>query len=331
VFVTRDDGTVGRPDVQRDAGGRFRSLIDCQGRRGRQQVEIEARDEWGAEVLANFPVWCGDTPPSEVTFAPVDGGDAPPASAAAGEQALHALVNETRAQAGLAPLAFDPALAAVARAHSDDMAQTGIVGHVSPTTGTAADRVRSAGIRTGLVLENVARAYGVREAHDGLLNSPGHRANLMSAQATHIGIGLHIGREVGGRRELLVTEVFTRVPPAIDKAKARSSVRTRIHAAAKLADSEATSAVAQQLAEDLAGGASLETAVARANKSLGATRRIARANTLSTVVADLDTFDVKTVAAQQGYTHVGVGVAQGTHDQIGPGAIYVVVIVAQIR
>ncbi|MBE7448064.1 MAG: CAP domain-containing protein [Kofleriaceae bacterium] len=84
-------------------------------------------------------------------------------------------------------------MAEVARAHSREMRVTGVVGHVSALTGSAADRVKVAGIRTGLVLENIARAYGIAEAQAGLMNSPGHRANLLSRAATHVGIGIELG------------------------------------------------------------------------------------------------------------------------------------------
>ena len=84
-------------------------------------------------------------------------------------------------------------LVQVARAHSRDMRDTGVVAHVSPTTGSAGDRVRAGNIKSSLVLENVARAYGVGEAEEGLMNSPGHRANILSRDATHMGLGVVLG------------------------------------------------------------------------------------------------------------------------------------------
>ena len=103
---------------------------------------------------------------------------------------LLALVNRDRQVAGLPGLLWDEHVADVARGHSTEMRRTKIVAHLSPVTGSAADRVRAAKIKTAVVLENVARAYGLGEAHQGLMNSPGHRANLMSHAATHLGIGV---------------------------------------------------------------------------------------------------------------------------------------------
>ena len=48
-------------------------------------------------------------------------------------------------------------------------------------------RVRAVGIRTPVVLENIARAYGVAEAQSGLMNSPGHRAIITDCGLTEAG------------------------------------------------------------------------------------------------------------------------------------------------
>ncbi len=68
-----------------------------------------------------------------------------------------ALVNRDRISAGLSPVTVDPRLAAIARAHCQDMVDHDFVGHVSKRTGNGADRVRHAGLAPELLLENVAR------------------------------------------------------------------------------------------------------------------------------------------------------------------------------
>src|SRR5204862_7468206 len=127
--------------------------------------------------------------------------------------------------------------------------RTKVVAHVSPTTGSAADRVRVAKIKTAVVLENVARAYGIGEAHQGLMNSPGHRANLLSGTATHIGIGIVFGDEVSGRREIFITQVFIRVPPKVDAATAAELIRKRIAAVRPVGTDPALAGIAQDLAD----------------------------------------------------------------------------------
>ncbi len=80
-------------------------------------------------------------------------------SAEASEQEVLTLVNRDRAAAGLPGVTWDARLAQIARAHSHDMADHDFVGHVSPRTGTALDRVHKAGLEPTLILENVGRAY----------------------------------------------------------------------------------------------------------------------------------------------------------------------------
>ena len=118
-------------------------------------------------------------------------------------------MNRDRARAGLPALMVDPRLTAIARAHSQDMADHDFVGHVSPRTGTAMDRVRRAGLRPELVLENVGRAYGASEAESGFLASPGHRGNLLDPHARRLGVGVVFGREVTGTRPMFVTQLMT--------------------------------------------------------------------------------------------------------------------------
>ena len=72
------------------------------------------------------------------------------------ERRLLAMVNRDRGAHNLATLQWDDRVAAVSRAHSEEMKRTKNVAHISPTTGSAADRVRAARIKTAVVLENVA-------------------------------------------------------------------------------------------------------------------------------------------------------------------------------
>jgi uncharacterized protein YkwD len=163
-------------------------------------------------VLANFPVWCGTAPPSSIRFDPAP--EEPADSLEQAERCLLDSVNRDRAAAGLPELVWDSALAEVARNYSEEMRRTHLVAHISPTTGSVADRLRAAQIAVRVVLENVARASGVREVHRALMSSPGHRANLMSTEVVRIGIGVGFGDEIAGRRDLFITQVFTSAPVA---------------------------------------------------------------------------------------------------------------------
>ena len=122
----------------------------------------------------------------------------------AAEAELLRLVNAEREAAGLAPLEADPELAAVGRAHAEEMFRLGYFAHVSPVSGEPGDRLDAAGVRYLASGENLAYAPTVEVAHRGLMNSPGHRANILNPVYTRLGVGI-IRSE---RRGLMITQEF---------------------------------------------------------------------------------------------------------------------------
>ncbi len=329
VFVTRDDGTTERLALALGRSGGFKATVACGAHAGRQEVEISAADAKGSTVLANFPIWCGGEPPSSLTVAPtLDDRDV--TSTTAAEKRLFELANHDRVAAGLPGLQWDERVAVVARAHSEEMRQTKVVAHVSPTTGSAADRVRAANIKTALVLENVARAYGVGEAHQGLMNSPGHRANVMSTAATHAGIGVVLGEEISGRRELFITQVFIRIPPKIDPAAVAELVRARIANLRAVVIDPRLAATAKTLATGLAAGKPRDALWPEATKELDKLGNVyGRVGSVITAVAETDSIDAAALVGDYKPDAIGIGVAQGMHPEIGDNAIWIVVLMAE--
>ncbi len=106
------------------------------------------------------------------------------------ERQMLALVNEERTSVGLAPLEMDPRLVPVARAHSAEMFRLKYFGHESPVSGSPFDRISAAGISYHRAGENLAYAHSVAVAHRGLMESPGHRENILRPEFTRIGIGV---------------------------------------------------------------------------------------------------------------------------------------------
>ena len=206
AFVTAPDGKTEQLTLGGDAR-RFQGTFHCGPERGAYQVEITGEDRFGSTVLANFPIYCGRAAPTTLSV-PRQAAEAVVTDGVSAEAAVLRLVAQDRARAGLPPLVPDTRLAEVARAHCRDMLAHGFVGHVSPSTGSAADRVARAKIRASLILENVARAYTPGEVERGLMASPGHRRNILSGDVTRIGVGAMLSEALGGARELLVTQVF---------------------------------------------------------------------------------------------------------------------------
>jgi len=118
------------------------------------------------------------------------------AGVSAPEADIIAQVNAERARRGLKPLKFSPRLAVVARGHSYDMAIRHYRSHNSPEGSTPADRVRGVGVEAAAVAENIyvddyhkLESLGAR-ALEGWLESPEHRANLLSPDFVETGIGI---------------------------------------------------------------------------------------------------------------------------------------------
>jgi uncharacterized protein YkwD len=120
------------------------------------------------------------------------------------EAQMLALVNQERITRGLKPLAPDPALLEVARAHSADMFARGYFAHVTPEGLSPFDRMTQARAAFRIAGENLALAPTVKLAHTGLMNSPGHRANILRPEFGRVGVGIMDG----GFRGIMVSQEF---------------------------------------------------------------------------------------------------------------------------
>jgi uncharacterized YkwD family protein len=119
------------------------------------------------------------------------------------EREMVEYVNQERVKAGIAPLQVDLELARVARIKSQDMVDNGYFDHNSPTHGSPFEMMRSFGISYRSAGENIAKNSSVMGAHTALMNSEGHRANILNPGFTHIGIGI-----VGSGGMVTITQVF---------------------------------------------------------------------------------------------------------------------------
>jgi uncharacterized protein YkwD len=106
------------------------------------------------------------------------------------ERKMFDLVNQERQKAGVPLLKWDEKLADVARAHSKDMMVNGFFSHTGLGGDSPFDRMAKAGIVFKTAGENIAYAATVDLAHNGLMRSPGHRANILDKDFGTIGIGV---------------------------------------------------------------------------------------------------------------------------------------------
>ncbi len=120
------------------------------------------------------------------------------------EMEMLRLVNEERALEGLPELVIDETLRDIARQYSVDMLQRGYMGHIDPEGNSPFDRMRDGGVTFITAGENLALAQTVSIAHKGLMDSPGHRANILSPHYSRVGIGA----AQGGRYGTMFTQKF---------------------------------------------------------------------------------------------------------------------------
>lgn len=108
------------------------------------------------------------------------------------EVKLLALANEERGRHGLPGLAGDPNLRAMAREHSGKMIAAGRLGHDFAGYPPLERRAAAAGLHFSKVGENVARSitFVLRFFHEALMDSPGHRLNILDREFTHLGVGI---------------------------------------------------------------------------------------------------------------------------------------------
>lgn len=105
------------------------------------------------------------------------------------QRSMLVLVNIERSKSGLSVLKPTTGLTELARNHARDMFARGYFSHYNPEGESPFDRMEKANIYFLIAGENLALAPNVVLAHQGLMNSPGHRENIMSPDFNRIGIG----------------------------------------------------------------------------------------------------------------------------------------------
>ncbi|NIK72406.1 CAP domain-containing protein [Paenibacillus sp. BK720] len=106
------------------------------------------------------------------------------------EDEVFALVNQAREAAGLQALTRLEVLFEAAEAKAQDMRDNHYFDHLSPTYGTPGQMLAQFGVEWTAYGENIAAGQRTADAvMEAWMNSPGHRANILSPKFTHLGIG----------------------------------------------------------------------------------------------------------------------------------------------
>jgi uncharacterized protein YkwD len=164
-----------------------------------QTVEVKTTRATGVTAESGTPIAFTPTPSSTetaldqgtaFTSTPLPEATPSPTSDDAATQIVE-LINHERISRALTALVADPRLMAAAQSHSQDMASQEFFDHTGSDGSTPGDRITREDYPWTFFAENLGCGYPTAEAMvQGWLDSPGHRANMLSPQAAHIGIGL---------------------------------------------------------------------------------------------------------------------------------------------
>lgn len=142
---------------------------------------------------------------------------------ATGEQQLVDLINQVRTAHGLNPLVADDRLTEAARKHTQVMVQHSDLSHQFEGEPSPQTRVDNEGLASDAAGENVDLNQSIAGAHEALMKSPPHRANILDPDYNAIGVGV---MRSGGN--VWVTEDFARRLPELSESQAESAVQNAI-------------------------------------------------------------------------------------------------------
>jgi len=137
---------------------------------------------------------------------------------------LFTLTNQARSAAGVAQLQWDEALYQAALQHCQRMAVEAQLAHRYDSEADLAARAAQAGAHSSVVEENVASGSSAAAIQTSWMQSPAHRANLLSAEVDHAGIAV-----VASRGQLYAVAVYSRsfAPETPSQVEAQIAERLR--------------------------------------------------------------------------------------------------------
>jgi hypothetical protein len=132
---------------------------------------------------------------------------------------LFAMANATRAQEGRGRLVWDQALADAAMKHCMRMAAEGPISHQYNGEADLSARAADAGAHFSLIEENIAVGPYPGSIHQGWLDSPGHRENLLNPDIDHVGIAV-----VAAKGELFAVADYARAVPVLTPSQVEAHI-----------------------------------------------------------------------------------------------------------
>jgi uncharacterized protein YkwD len=323
LYVLGPGGEVEERALALSRGRDFAEDVVLRGR-GEHAVEVLADGPGGPQVLALRRIFAGTEPPE---------GPPPAPKARQGLGGVEEAIGSLRASRGLPRLARDAALDAVAEKHSRAMADARTFAHVLPADGTMTDRLRRSGYAYRSAGENIGLAPDAVAAHEAVVSSPAHLANLLDPRHQRLGLGAVRGTSPDGVPVVYLTEVLAAPvlgsrDPAGEVARVLAEERRKQRLPVLVRDELLDAiALAEVRALSLGGGGVPEL------RRSGAAQRAMDANpALHSAAVDLVVGTAPEEAKgsnnlrNAGWTRVGVGALYASSKQYGPGRLWVLIV-----
>jgi uncharacterized protein YkwD len=228
IWLTGPSGTVKEINTNVNQNNFSGSFYTSSGP-GVYQVEVTAQGDLGPEVIALFPIYVGVAPKLPV------GEFKDPKKDLTVEQAetyLFVLLNQTRQKYNLPALKWNESLKDVARAHSQEMVDKDYFAHISPVTNKDnGKRLDDAGIDYISCAENLGYSQSIVGIHEGLMESPGHRQNILGSYGEG-GIGIAI-KKVNGVNYYYATQIFLNASQNVSPDQIRNQLFDQLNAYAR--------------------------------------------------------------------------------------------------
>ncbi|MBZ5508085.1 MAG: CAP domain-containing protein [Acidobacteriia bacterium] len=163
------------------------------------------------------------------------------------EKQIFDQLNQERQGAGLPALEWSEQAAQAARNHAQAMVENGQLSHQFPGERSLAERIGATGARFTLAAENIARTGYVEDVHPALMNSRGHRANILSSAYNAVGIGV-----MEHQNKIYVAQDFLFLVPMYSEEQFGAVFAQAFHLARKSKGRKALDARSDVLLHDLA-------------------------------------------------------------------------------
>jgi len=221
LLVTTPGGKVIQFVMSEDYSGKFDTDVSFDEGPGQYLFEVAYESPNGPKVGALFPVSAGRSYPESYSLWQ-DSGIEAYADLDQAENAMVGLINKDRSRFRSPPVKQNLVLSRIARRYSQEMCDGKFLAHVTPEGMDLQERLKATGILYQQALENVSVGYSIAGIEAGLMNSPGHRRNILDPTVNQVGVGV-VWTTSESPSRAYVTQLFVKTFEKLDPARDRQT------------------------------------------------------------------------------------------------------------